>query len=426
MSVPRIDGFLPAQKITAAGGTYRGRFACQRVQWTGDGRDAIATFTTSAGELTDAAESQLIWTDQDVQRGVQPGLKTSPPRELPIGAGFPDPKTYVFDSLKADDMAEKLLRGDKLFLNPLVWNLRPSAFEAFWSQPTDEVFLYSGRIYLPDSHHRHQAIVKAVRLWREKRTSYPTFNESRQFKVELYFLNKEDEGNYFFDKNQLPKPVAQSKAYDLTNQDDLSVLAKALLEASPALRNNVNRVTDRLSARNPQVVTLSTLREMMRTYAGADSIDEAELEGLATSGARFYDLLVSVRPELGQLELKERNLARRGLIVDSATMMHGYAALMRDFKDSLADGSVKAFDSWRKRLKRLGPGTHFTYKKWSGDLFSRDNPLWRGIGILKPGTGGGLNILNTGGARAACARVLRWAMSDEFDPARIVHLVEPT
>ncbi|MBL0164410.1 MAG: hypothetical protein IPP82_12430 [Xanthomonadales bacterium] len=228
-------------------------------------------------------------------------------------------------------MVEKLLSGSKLFLNPLVWNLRPGSFSAFYDAGEREIYVYDGKIYLPDSHHRHQAILRAVRLWRESPDSFPRFDGKRQFKIELYFFDKEDEGNYFFDKNQRPRPTAKSKAYDLTTADDLSLLAKRVIEQSPSLAGNVNRVTDRLSSKNPSVMTLSTLREMMRTFASSDSIDEAEMEGMAIIASEFYEMLAKVRPALGQLILQDRYRTRSRSLAESAVTMHGYASLMKDF-----------------------------------------------------------------------------------------------
>jgi hypothetical protein len=141
---------------------------------------------------------------------------------------------------------------------------------------------------------------------RDEPGAYPNFSPSREFVVQLYFLSQSDEGNYFYDKNQRPKPTAKSKAYDLTTLDDLSILAKKVIDRSEALKNNVNRVTDRLTARNPQVMTLSTLREMAKELALEDIVDSAEIEGLATMAARFYDLLAEVRPELGHVATAER------------------------------------------------------------------------------------------------------------------------
>lgn len=419
-----VTGFTKKPKKTASGGMYHGRFTCPDVQWTGEGAEALATFTITAEELTDAADSQLLWTDQDVQRGIKPGMPPATPRELPVAAGYPDPQLYIFNAEKADDIAEKLLRGERVFLSPLVWNLRPGTFEAFWEEGTRSVFLYNGKVYLPDSHHRQQGIIKAVRAHRESASDYPKFSRSKQFKVELYFLSKQDEGNYFFDKNQRPQPTAKSKAYDLTTLDDLSLLAKRVIERSKALSDNVNRVTDRLTARNPQAITLSTLREMMKSFAPDSSMDEPEINGLATVAATFYDLLAEIRSELGKMDQIGRKRVRDGFVVDAAVMMHGYAALMSDFNAAISEGGVReATNEWRGKLGRLGRDRVYTFDHWSGDLFEKRNPLWQRLGVVKPGKDGKkLTVVNTGGARSACGRVLKQLISLDHDPSSIAFL----
>lgn len=424
-NTPKITGFLVKPKKTASKKLYRGRFTCDQVQWTGQEADMLATFTITAEELADAAEARLLWTDQDVQRGIQPGLTVSPPRELSLSEGYPKKEFYIFDENKADDIAEKLLKSDRLFLSPLVWNLRPGTFEAYWNEETREIYIYSGKVYLPDSHHRQQAILKAVKIWREDKNAYRDFTGAKQFKVELYFLSKEDEGNYFFDKNQLPKPTAKSKAYDLTTQDDLSLLAKMVIKKSKALEENVNRVTDRLSPKNPQVITLSTLREMMKAFSPSDSLDTTEMEGLATVAATFYDLLAAVRPEVAKLMAPVRRGVREKLVVDSAVMMHGYAALMKDFNDSISkEGIKKATTEWQNRLKRFSPTQIYTFESWAGDLFDKGNPLWQRVGVVKPGKEGRrLTVVNTGGARSECISVLRQLAALSEPPKSLEFLV---
>jgi len=113
-----IDGFIPKPKLNADNSIYQGRFTCPAVQWTDSVEDRIATFTVTAEQLADAAENGLLWTDQAVQRGIQPGVTPLPPRELSLADGYPDTKSYIFDTVKADDIVEKLLHGGKLFLNP--------------------------------------------------------------------------------------------------------------------------------------------------------------------------------------------------------------------------------------------------------------------------------------------------------------------
>lgn len=423
MKAPQIQGFLPKPKTNAQGAVYRGRFTCPSVQWTGSAQDMIGTFTITAGEVADVTSSNLLWTDQDVQRGIQPHANPKPTRELSLAAGYPDPSLYIFDSENADDMVEKLLKDDQLFLNSLIWNLRPGAFEAYWDENHSEVYIYSGRIYLPDSHHRHQAIAKAVHTWRDARNDYPNFTDQRQFKVELYFLSREDEGNYFFDKNQLPKRTAKSKAYDLSTKDDLSLLAKMVIEKSQSLRENVNRVTDRLDSRNLQVMTLSTLREMMRTFASVDSIDSSEMDGLATVAAEFYDMLAAVRGELRQKPVPERRRIRNELIVDAAVMMHGYAAIMKEYNSDLARLSpAGAKEKWASRLGILAPDNQYRYGSWSGELFNKRNPLWVAVGVVRANADGKLTVLNTGAARGEAGRVLRQLLALERPPTDLTFL----
>ena len=418
-------GFSAKPKITAGGHLY-GRFTCHDVQLTGEGADLFATFTLTAEEVAAAAENQLVWTDQDVQRGIRPDAPQSPPRELPVGDGYPDPKLYIFDAAKANEIAEKLLRGDKLFLSPLVWNLRPGTFEAFWDANKKSIHIYSGKIYLPDSHHRQQAILKAIESYRDSQTSYPRFTPSKQFKIELYFLTIEDEGNYFFDKNQRPQPTSKSKAYDLTTLDDLSLLAKKVIEQSSALKDNVNRVTDRLTARNPQVITLSTLREMMKSLSPADALAEPEIDGLAKVAATFYDLLAEVRPELGRMDQVNRKAVRDRLVVDAAVMMHGYASIMGEFNDAISATGVRdATNEWRAKLPRLAKDKRYSLESWSGDIFEKRNPLWQRVGVVKPGKDGKrLTVLNTGAARSECGRVLRQFLSTDKDVTNLAFLAK--
>ncbi|MFI8594657.1 DNA sulfur modification protein DndB [Microbacterium sp. NPDC078428] len=362
--------------------------------------------TVTLEQVAAAAEGRLIWTDQSVQRGILPTARKGVATELPLSDGYPDRETYIFDAENADEMAEKILRGERLFLNPLVWNLRPGKFEAYWDETNRRIDIYDGKIFLPDSHHRHQAILKAVRSYRDHRSGFPRFDLNRQFKVELYFLDREDEGNYFFDKNQRPKPTALSKAYDLTTEDDLSTLAKRVLDLNPNLDAGTNRVTDRLSKKAENFVTLSTLREVMKTYAGHSEVEETQLDGLAAVAAEFFDMLAGVRPEL-RVETPQTH--RETTLASQAVMMHGYAALMQDYATDRAKlGSVRARRLWEKRLEALAPDSAYSHGEWRGDVLSRDNPLWREVGVVqvRPETGA-VSIANNGGTRARTGAALR-------------------
>jgi hypothetical protein len=88
-------------------------------------------------------------------------------------------------------------------------------------------------------------------------------------------------------------------------------------------------------------------------------------------------------------------------------MMHGYAALMREYNDARArDGSRKADKEWAERLDRLSSAKVYHIGRWSGDLFDKKNPLWQRVGIVSRGADGRLRVLNTGAARGEAGHVL--------------------
>lgn len=413
MPIPNIAGFREKPEQTASGAIYTGRLSCDDVQITGDGNDVIATFTVTARQLVDAAKTEMLWTDQDVQRGIRPEVTSRVDKELSLSKGYPPSDVYVFNKDSADEMTDKLLRGQRLFINPLVWNLRPDTFDAYFDAAARKIYIYDGKIYLPDSHHRHQAILKAAAVYRSAPNEYPHFDLNKQFKVELYFLKKTDEGNYFFDKNQRPTPTAKSKAYDLTSLDDLSVLAKRVIDLTPSLAGNVNRVTDRLTAQNPNVVTLSTLRETLKHASDSEGLDESEIEGFATVASNFLQLLTEVRPELDKLPLAERKRVRVSSLVDAPIMFQGYSALISDFNTDVARlGLSRTIDKWHGILQRLAPTATYSEGTWRGDFFEKSNPMWTRLGIVKPGVSGKPTVSNNRAARIQAMRALRAAIAN--------------
>ena len=424
MPTPDIIGFREAPERTASGATYTGRLCCDDVQVTGDGSDVLITFTVTARQLVDAAKTEMLWTDQDVQRGVRPEVTKKVDKELSLSRGYPAQDTYVFSAEAADDMTEKLLRGQRLFINPLVWNLRPGTFDAFYDAAERKIYIYDGKVYLPDSHHRHQAILKAASVYKSAPNEYPHFDLNKQFKVELYFLKKTDEGNYFFDKNQRPTPTSKSKAYDLTSQDDLSVLAKRVIDLTPSLSGNVNRVTDRLTAKNANLLTLSTLRETLKHAADSQGFDESEIEGFAHVASTVFQLLTETRPELGKLSLSERKLVRANLLVDAPIIFQAYSAFISDFNADVATlGLSKATDLWRVKFQKIGPSVRYFDGVWSGDIFRRDNPLWTRLGILKPGASGKPSMSNSRAARIQAIRALRAVIANDAENMDLMTLV---
>jgi hypothetical protein len=91
-------------------------------------------------------------------------------------------------------------------------------------------------------------------------------------------------------------------------------------------------------------------------------------------------------------------------------MMHGYAALMKDYSDDLGKlGRDKARIEWSRRLAKLSPDyTYHGENGFVGDYLSKQNPLWEKLEITRyvPGRTS-ITVANTGGTRARAGRELR-------------------
>jgi hypothetical protein len=408
-----ITGVMPEGRRAADGSLDPGVLTLPEVQWAANGSDVAGTCVLTVAQLEAAAETLVLWTDQNVQRGVRPELDPQPPALLPLADGYPDPTQYIFDSENADDMVEKLLAGSRVRLNPLIWNLRPGTFEAYFDSDSHRFHLYRGRVFLPDSHHRHQALLRAISVCRDAPDDYPGFGPESQFTVELYFMSVTDEAEYFFEKNQLGRRADRSRAYELSSQDTLALTAKLFVNITPSLRGNVNRVTDRLTSKNAQIVTLSTLRTMAETFfARDDPPTPTEAEQAATRMSQVYEMLVKVRPELGVLPLARRVEVRQQSLVDQAVMMHGYAALMRGYSLDFEREGRAATARWRRGLGRLSASEPYRLGRWSGDFFARENPLWARLGVLQETKSGRLAVSNTRQTRDVVARTLQERIAD--------------
>src|SRR5437879_1602746 len=141
-----VDGILPDGRAAADGSLDPGVLTLPEIQWAANGSDVSGTCVLTVGQLEAASEPRVLRSDQNVQRGVRPELDPPPPALLPLADGYPDPTRYVFDSENADDMVEKLLAGSRVRLNPLVWNLRPGTFEAYYDPATRRLHLYRGHV----------------------------------------------------------------------------------------------------------------------------------------------------------------------------------------------------------------------------------------------------------------------------------------
>lgn len=276
----------------------------------------------------------------------------------------------ILDMHKIERWAEQLIKGEA-YLGQLSWNFRREETVLKYDPDTRTLTIGAGSATIPDSYHRHRAILKAV----ESAERGSGFEGDRKFSVKIYHVPILEENRIFYAMNQEGKKADPTRSKWLQRMG-VTKLAGALVERSEHLRDNVDTVRDRISKRNPRLCAFNTLSNAFEEHwADVDVTDE---EGFRTDVdylVTFWSKLVAVRPELGKLDINRRKRVRETLLVDSALAISGYIALARKMR-GLGIGLAA--------LERLGH--KITVDGKQADYFSRENPLWEKIGVLVPGT----------------------------------------
>jgi hypothetical protein len=312
--------------------------------------DAVVT----AADINTLYQTGFLNVDYDRQRG----------RDTVTGKPLTDLE-------KVERWAEQLVQG-KAYFGQLTWNFRPEECAVEYDEATRTLTIKSGKGTIPDSRHRHLAILKAV----ESRERGSGFDLQRKFSVKIYTVPASEENRLFFAMNQEGQKADATRSKWLHREGAIRLAAK-LVEKSPHLRDNVDVVRDRLSRRNPRLCAFNTLGRAFDEYWGDKEWDEGEatFQKAVDFLMEFWDGLVKVRPELGRLKLEERQKVRDSSLSESAIALTAYVGIARKLMDDKLGLAS---------LKKLGEKDHIKGKQV--DYFSRENPIWETIGVLVPVT----------------------------------------
>ena len=279
------------------------------------------------------------------------------------------------DMKKVERWAEQLIEGGA-YLGQLSWNFRkdsPDERTIEYDPNTGELTIEPGAAAtIPDSYHRHLAIVKAV----ESAAKGSRFDANRPVSVRIYNVRAEEENRIFYAMNEEGRPADATRSKWLHPVDGPVKLARKLVESCPHLRDNVDTIRDRLSKRNPRICAFGTLAGAFSDHwKDLEDLDEAVIRGHMDYLVRFWERLVTVRPELGKLNLKARQEVRKASLVDSAMAIRAYVGIARRMQE---EGRGLA------ALEKLAEPTVVDGREV--DFFSRPNPLWEKVGVLVPMT----------------------------------------
>jgi hypothetical protein len=317
-----------------------------------------------------------VMTAQDISRLYKTGfLKLDDERQRGVDSVT---GSRIMDVEKVERWAEQLVKGEA-YLGQLSWNFRKDETSLVYDETARSLKIGAGAATIPDSGHRHMALLKAA----DSVSRGSSFNPDRRVSVRIYNVPASEENRIFYAMNQEGKKSDPTRSKWL-HRLGATKIAGALAEQCPSLKDNVDTIRDRLSKKNPRLCAFNTLSVAFETYWGdCDPEEEEEFNASVEYMVQFWNKLASVRPELAKLDITRRKRVRESLLVDSALAISAYVAIARKMRDQYIDLS---------RLERLGEPINVTVKMTAGeeqrevDLFSRENPAWEEIGILVPST----------------------------------------
>lgn len=298
----------------------------------------------------------------------------------------------------------------------LMWNLR--AGECLWIYLTKrkELRIYQGVATRPDTNHRHHAIIRfhnKYLRWVETTESMemPGYNPNREYALILYTDDYQQEAHRFFVYNFKGWRVSTSTAHYIESKTRTPALhaklARMLMERSGILgADNVEIIANNLSRNSAKMVTFGTLNDGLK--AAFPGLGEDELEQTLEYLVKFLEQLHKARPdELALLSVAQRKKVRDTTIADQAILWGAYLRLAAWLRENSPD-------RWQEAVQKLAVST-FRYSRaddtiWTGDLFSRNNPLWLDRGILAPGKNG-VRVVHGRSARQTVFEILKEIVS---------------
>jgi hypothetical protein len=334
----------------------------ENVSRTEDGPYTCYDAVITAHDISQLYKTGFLKVDDDRQRGIDSVTGKR-----------------ILDVEKVERWAEQLVKGEA-YLGQLSWNFRKDETSLEYSEETRSLKIGAGAATIPDSGHRHMAILKAA----ESASKGSSFKLDRKVSVRIYNVPASEENRIFYAMNQEGKKADPTRSKWL-HRIGATKIAGALAEQCPSLRDNVDTIRDRLSKKNPRLCAFNTLSGAFETYwADCNPEEEASFKDHVNYAVEFWNKLATVRPELRKLDITRRKLVRETLLVDSALAIAAYVAIARRMREQGTDLSL---------LEKLAQPVSVAMKTEATehesrqvDLFSRENPIWEQIGVLVPST----------------------------------------
>jgi DNA sulfur modification protein DndB len=276
------------------------------------------------------------------------------------------------------------------------------------------------RLFIADGQHRAEAIRRALAV-------EPSMATQRVPVIFLPYKAREQVKQFFADLNLNAKPVNKSIGYAYESRDPVVIMSKRVAHEVPLFRGRVNELTNSLSARSTNVITLNTLMsantDLMLAYYKAAKLDTLKkldpIKRLAQKPVASDEVLLEARPLIKFWEAAVANTPGWSqVMLDPEDPNHLKPGEVRDGKHG-ALGHVSAYGiGWQAMAKAMAALIRAT-RGWNASAPPPADPLaafvdcikkvdwkkgthWNGIAMI------GTRVNNTApGVRATAAYILK-------------------
>lgn len=279
-----------------------------------------------------------------------------------VSKGKYEVEEKIINKSNIEEMKDKVLNG---FFDGghLIWNVRINTMNGNneyydYNNKSNTLIIKYQPITLPDSAQRHMALFD--------------LEESKSIDCASYFLpldicfyTLEEEQSLFSEINGQGQRANKTRALYLSNTERSKML-KNIIEKSD-LKDNVETKFSGV-AKKEKATTFGTLYDSLfeRSCGAFRHILDSELSDLEEWLIKFYNELITLRPELQLKTHEDRIEVNKKSLASSNVMFYAYAKIAKE---------LYGYKKWKRKLVRIN--NEYKYGlAYQGDLFSLNNPLW--------------------------------------------------
>lgn len=231
----------------------------------------------------------------------------------------------VIDDKHVNSIYESLVNGTNV-RGHLTWNMRGKSGNPLYLYSSDSnrlTIMKEQLVTLPDSAHRHKAIVKAAELEDEEILN-------SMFSLDIFKLNKTEEKEFFYTVNGKVKAPNRNRTLYLSNDIKCQLLRNVIAESD--LDGKIECVRSG-SYKDGKLTKFSTLYDSLFGHEGSFSkeiINSDNYGEYLDWFVNFYSELLNTRNDFASLSSEDKKKSKQNSMVLEEISWWGYAYLAKE------------------------------------------------------------------------------------------------